>query len=81
MNGTQPKLLDRLRAAVRLRHYSRRTESAYVMWVHRYILFHGKRHPAEMGAGEVNQFLSSLVARRVLNAMRTFLPERPARSG
>jgi hypothetical protein len=60
MNGTQPKLLDRLRAAVRLRHYSRRTENAYVMWVRRYILFHGKRHPAEMGAGEVNQFLSNL---------------------
>jgi integron integrase len=55
-----PKLLDRLRAAVRARHYSRRTEEAYVMWVRRFILFHGKKHPSAMGADEVNAFLSSL---------------------
>ena len=55
-----PKLLDRVREANRLRHGSRSTEKAYVGWIRRYILFHGKRHPAEMGAPEVTRFLSSL---------------------
>ena len=56
----KPRLLDRVRAAARLRHYSRRTEAAYVAWIRRYIFFHGKRHPAELGAAEVTRFLSSL---------------------
>ena len=55
-----PKLLDRVREAIRLRHGSRSTEESYVGWIRRYILFHGKRHPAEMGAPEVTRFLSSL---------------------
>jgi len=55
-----PKLLDRVRAEIRTRHYSPRTEEAYVGWVRRFILFHNKRHPAAMGADEVNAFLSSL---------------------
>jgi integron integrase len=54
------RLLDRVRDAVRARHYSRRTEKAYVAWIRRYILFHGKRHPSEMGAAELTQYLSSL---------------------
>ena len=54
------RLLDRVRDALRLRHYSRRTERAYVAWIRRYVLFHGKRHPAEMGAEEVSRFLSAL---------------------
>ena len=45
-----PKLLDRVREANRLRHGSRSTEKSYVGWIRRYILFHDKRHPAEMGA-------------------------------
>lgn len=58
---TQPaKLLDRVRAAIRARHYSLRTEEAYVGWIRRFILFHNKRHPAEMGESEVNQFLTHL---------------------
>jgi integrase len=57
---TPPRLLERVRYAVRVRHYSRRTEKAYVAWIRRYILFHRKRHPSEMGAGEVTQYLSSL---------------------
>jgi len=56
----QPKLLDRVRAAIRARHYSRRTEETYVLWIRRFILFHGKRHPDEMGEAEVTRFLSSL---------------------
>ena len=60
MGPPKPRLLDRVREAVRSRHYSRRTEKAYVHWIKRYIFFHGKRHPAEMGAAEVAQFLTSL---------------------
>lgn len=60
MQGNQPKLLDRLRDAIRARHYSPRTEDAYVSWVRRFILFHGKRHPSSMGAEEVNAFLTTL---------------------
>jgi hypothetical protein len=56
----QPRLLDRVRDALRARHGSRRTEKSYVAWIRRYILFHGKRHRAEMGAAEVTQFLSAL---------------------
>ena len=59
----KPKLLDRVRHAVRARHYSRRTEKAYVHWIKRYIFFHGKRHPAEMGAADVTAFLTSLAVR------------------
>ncbi len=54
------RLLDRVRQAIRTRHYSRRTEKTYVAWIRRYIFFHGKRHPAEMGATEVTRFLTSL---------------------
>ena len=56
----KPRLLDRVRQAIGARHYSRRTETAYVHWVKRYVFFHGKRHPAEMGAAEVTAFLTSL---------------------
>jgi integron integrase len=55
-----PRLLDRVRAAVRARHFSRRTEQAYVGWIRRFILFHEKRYPAEMGGPEVSKFLSAL---------------------
>jgi integron integrase len=56
----KPRLLDRVRHAIETRHYSRRTEKAYIHWIKRYIFFHGKRHPAEMGAAEVAAFLTSL---------------------
>ena len=56
----KPRLLGRVRAALCARHFSRRTEEAYVAWIRRYIVFHGKRHPAEMSAPEVTRFLSSL---------------------
>ncbi len=55
----QRRLLDRVRAAIRARHYSRRTERAYVAWIKRFIFFHAKRHPADMGAHEVGGFLSA----------------------
>jgi hypothetical protein len=59
----KPKLLDQVRHRIRARHYSRRTEKAYVHWVRRYVIFHGKRHPLEMGAAEVTTFLTSLAVR------------------
>ena len=56
----KPKLLNRVRQLMRLRHYSLRTEEAYVGWIRRYILFHGKRHPIELDEKDVSAFLSSL---------------------
>lgn len=55
-----PKLLDQVRARIRVKHYSIRTEDQYVFWIKRFILFHGKRHPRELGAGAVEAFLSDL---------------------
>ena len=63
-----PRLLDQLRGAIRIRHYSLRTEDVYVAWVRRFILFHGKRHPMEMGAHEVETFLSHLAQERQVSA-------------
>lgn len=63
-----PRLLDRLRAAIRLRHYSIRTETAYVDWARRYIRFHGLRHPRDLGAVEVEAFLSDLAVQRHVSA-------------
>jgi site-specific recombinase XerD len=60
----KPCLLDRVRKGVRARHYSRRTEKAHVGWTKRFVLFHGKRHPAEMGAPEVSRFLTSMAVER-----------------
>jgi Phage integrase, N-terminal SAM-like domain len=56
----KPKLLDQVRQAIRKRHYSDRTEKAYVHWIKRFIFFHNKRHPIEMGEAEIGQFLSTL---------------------
>src|SRR6267142_6282308 len=60
--SSQPKkrLLDQVRETIRRKHYSLRTETAYVDWIKRYIFFHHKRHPAEMGAPEIEQFLNHL---------------------
>ena len=63
-----PKLLDRVRHVIRAKHYSRRTESAYVDWIRRYILFHRKRHPSEMGASEIAAFLTWLATNRRVSA-------------
>ena len=63
-----PKLLDRVGQAIRARHYSRRTEEAYVHWIRKYILFHGKRHPRELSAPEVTAFLTWLAVERGVSA-------------
>ena len=56
----KPKLLEQVRQLMRLRHYSLRTEEAYIGWIRRYILFHGKQHPRELDEKHVSEFLSSL---------------------
>lgn len=63
-NPPTPRLLDTAREALRVRHYSYRTEQTYLQWMRRYILFHGKRHPREMGAAEVMAFLTDLAVQR-----------------
>jgi integrase len=63
-----PKLLDQLRDRIRVKHYSIRTEQAYVQWVKRYIFFHGMRHPNEMGKPEVEAFLTALAVDRKVAA-------------
>jgi integron integrase len=64
-----PKLLDQVREKIRFKHYSLSTENTYVSWIRQYIVFHGKRHPAGMGAAEVEAFLTYLAnARHVASA-------------
>jgi integron integrase len=63
-----PRLLDQVRDAIRVRHYSYRTEKAYVDWIRRFILFHGKRHPNQMAGKEVADFLSHLARDRKVAA-------------
>jgi len=64
----KPRLLDRLRERIRLKHYSRRTEEAYFDWSRRYILYHNKRHPQEMGKAEIEDFLTWLASERKVSA-------------
>ena len=58
------QLLDQMRDRIRILHYSIRTEDAYVLWAKQFILFHGKRHPLEMGEAEVGEFLTYLAVER-----------------
>ena len=58
--AAQPRLLDQVRIVMRTGHYSNRTEKAYISWILRFIFFHHKRHPAEMGAEEIKAFINNL---------------------
>ena len=74
-----PRLLDQVRGKIRLKHYSLRTEQAYVDWIRRFIRHHGKRHPREMGAVEVEAFLTHLaVAGQVAASTQNQAQERAA---
>jgi integron integrase len=68
MSTNEPRLLDRVRAVLRRKHYSIRTEEAYVGWVKRFVLFHGKRHPRELGLPEVEAFLTDLATTQKVSA-------------
>ena len=61
MEKSPPKLLDQVRELMRLEHYSLRTERAYINWIKRFIIFHHKRHPQQMGRAEIEAFLTDLV--------------------
>lgn len=67
-SSRSPRLLEQVRRAIRARHYSPRTEKTYVGWIRRYVLFHGKRHPGEMGEAELTAFLSHLATDRKVSA-------------
>lgn len=69
MSKQPKKLLDLVRDAIRVKHYSPRTEEAYVAWTKRFILFHDKRHPLEMGAPEIEAFLTHLAVDRGVAAL------------
>jgi hypothetical protein len=62
------KFLDSLRDFIRLKHYAYTTQKSYIYWVKQFILFHDKRHPEEMGAKEIEQFLSHLAVERKIAA-------------
>jgi len=64
----KPKLLEQVRLAICARHYSNRTEKSYVDWMKRFIIFHHKRHPLEMGEAEINQFLTDLAVKKNVSA-------------
>ncbi|MDF1541987.1 MAG: phage integrase N-terminal SAM-like domain-containing protein, partial [Anaerosomatales bacterium] len=63
-----PRLMDEMREALHARHYSKRTEQAYCLWVRRYIRFHDVRHPSEMGEREINEFLTHLAVEQHVSA-------------
>jgi Phage integrase, N-terminal SAM-like domain len=64
----KPKPLDQVREAIRIRHYSVRTEEAYIGWIKCFIFLHGKRHLVEMGQQEITQFLSALAVKEHVSA-------------
>ena len=66
--GPSEKLLERMQRLLRAKHYSRRTEKAYLGWIRRFILFHGKRHPVHMGKEEIEAYLSHLATKRKVAA-------------
>ena len=62
--GRPPRLLEQVAAVIRQKYYSRRTGQAYAHWIKRYIWFHGRKHPRDMGAAEVTAFLNHLASDR-----------------
>jgi integron integrase len=68
METPKKKLLDQVRDIIRLKHYSYRTEETYVQWIRRYILFHNKRHPKDMGVPEIEAFLTHLAVQSNVSA-------------
>ena len=68
MNPSSPRLLDQVRSVCRIRHYSISTERTYVQWIKRFIYFHGKRHPAQLGASHVREYLNFPATERRVTA-------------
>jgi hypothetical protein len=68
MQRPPKKLLDQVRDAMRLKHYSLSTEKTYVAWIKRFILYHNKRHPLDMGSTEVEAYLTHLAIKQQVAA-------------
>jgi hypothetical protein len=68
LTPSAPRLLDQVRDIIRLKHYSIRTEQAYLQWIRRFILFHGKRHPRDLGGDHLTALLSDLAVRGRVSA-------------
>src|ERR1043165_7242185 len=68
LSFSKPRLLDEIRAVARMRHLSLRTEQAYLNWIKRYVFFHHKRHPREMGEAEIREFISHLAMHEAISA-------------
>ena len=75
-----PKLLEQVRQRLRVKHYALRTEQSYLTWIRNYILFHNKRHPAEMAAAEIESFLSYLAVDRAVSPATHLRRTDPPRS-
>jgi len=60
MTENKPRLLDQVRQVIRIKHYSLRTEEAYINWIKRFIFFHNKKHPIEMGEKEIGELITHL---------------------
>ena len=65
---TKPRLIDQVRNVLRVHHYSVRTEDSYIQWIKRFIFFHNKRHPREMGEKEIRSFLTHLAVDKHVSA-------------
>ena len=68
-SNNKSKLLDQVRITMRAAHYSKSTEESYVSWIKRFFIFHNKRHPKDMGADEVKQFLNHLAVDKHVSAL------------
>ena len=78
LSPAKPRLLDQVRTVARRKHYSIHTEQTYIDWIKRYIFFHNKRHPLEMGAAELEQFLNHLAVNKNVSGFDAKPgPERP----
>ena len=68
INNTKPRLLDEVRNALSVRHYSLKTEKSYIRWIKEYIYFHNKRHPADMGEQEINKYITHLAVNKKVSS-------------
>lgn len=66
--SNKPRLLDQVRQVIRIKHYSLRTEESYINWIKRFIFFHNKKHPIEMGEKEIGEFITHLAKNKKVSA-------------
>ena len=81
VNDSEAEIARSVRQAIRARHYSPKTEESYVYWIKRFIFFHCKKHPAEMGETEIGRFLSSFATQAKVSASTQNQAKRSMLSG